>query len=403
MATAVNDSYTAASGATVYGGRSGVPSWVPSTTWQWTQISGTTWNATINSTSQTSQTGDPVGSSYDVQWAYGGVAYSPKNHEMWLFGGGHDGTTINALTKWQLGSSSPSVSMVCAATAVATRLSDWNAGSASYTATGYHTGGKPKSPHAYANNHYFDDIDEFVSFGIAAIDEPGGASFATFDVAGFPRSGSAWRAENYWSDTDTTVGTYGVQNQLVFESYDRSALYYSRKYTPLFKYTSAGVKTTVGPDITGPVCYTMKGAAESASRALIGGGIENSGSTGWRLWTLNLSTGAETAVTVSGAAWPTDQTNYQYLGIVWSDQAQRYYALLASLNAAPTGANIDGLKLAEIQLTSSSAATATIKTLTGTPPVRFDLISVAVHIDAAYGVLLFAASPGETLFTIKVG
>lgn len=385
-----------------------IPAWVPATAWQWTSIAGTRWNDVMKPVSSggvaPSQIGDPVGSNYDAQWAFGGVAYSRKNHEMWMFGGGHDGTTINALSKWSLGSNSPSVSMVCEPTAVADRLADWALGSVDYMSKAYHTetNPKPKSPHAYSNHWYLDTVDEFLAFGVTAFDEPGGGTYGSFRVAGFPLGGSQWRAEGYWPDTDTTPGTYRCQNQVVFESHDGTALFYARKNTALFKYTSAGVKTTIGSGLGGGVAaYAMRGAAESASRALLGGGYDNSGGTGWRLWFVNLTTGAATPVAVSGAAWPSDFTGYQYNSMAWVPALGRYFALITSLTGAYTGSNINAVRVFEFEPTGASTVTATEKTITGTRPVRFDLMT-PMHYDPAYGVLLLGSSPAETLFAIKV-
>ena len=381
-----------------------IPSWVPTTAWEWTGIAGTRWSDVMNSSgtgAAPSQSGDPVGGNYEAQWAYGGVAYSPKNHELWMFGGGHDGTTINALSKWSIGSDSPSVSMVCAPTTVAARLSDWALGSSDYTSKAYHTetNPKPKSPHAYANNRYLDDVDEFLSFGLSNIDEPGGALFGSFKVAGFPRGGAQWRSDGYWPELNTTVGTYGVQSQLVFESYDRSEIFYARNSTGLFKYTSAGVKTSIG-GMSGVNAYGMKGAAESDSLALIAGGLENNSGTGWRLWFMDLADGAVTAVTVAGT-WPADYSNYGYHGLVWVPSLSKYFALLASLTSSPTGTNIQGLRLFSITQTAADAVTASEIALTETPPTRIDLLS-CMEFDPTLGVLVIAASPAETLFALKV-
>jgi hypothetical protein len=383
-----------------------LPSWVPTTAWQWTSIAGTRWNDVMKPTASggvaPSQAGDPVGSSYDAQWAYGGIAYSRKNHEMWMFGGGHDGTTINALSKWRLGTSSPGVDMVCAPTAVADRLADWALGGPDYQSKAYQseTSPKPKSSHAYANNRYFDDVDEFVSLGLAAIDEPGGGMFGSFKVAGFPRGGTQWRADGYWPELDTSVGTYGTQNQLVFESHNRTAIYYARKGTSLFKFSSAGVKTTIGGVTGGVNAYTMKGVAESPTRALIGGGIENNAGTGWRLWLISLTTGAATPITVTGA-WPSDAANYQYHNIVWVPSLGKYFALLCSLGESYSGPNINGIKVFSLTPAGPSAMNSAEVTLTGAPPVRIDLGS-CMEYDPAFGVLLIAASPGENLFALKI-
>jgi len=274
-------------------------------------------------------------------------------------------------------------------------------------ATAYHSAGsgaaaRPKSPHAYSNNRYFDDVDEFVSFGFAGVDEPGGGVFGSFNVAGFQRSATEWRASSYWADTNTTLGGsgYGTQNQLVFESHDRSSIFYARNNTPLFKYTSAGVKTTIGSNV-GNV-YVAHGAAQSATQALIVGGIELA--QGWRARFVNLTTGAVTTATVSGLAWPTDSGDtLQYKGIVWSAALGKYIALLVSTNGDPNPANpnVNGIRLVTLEPTGASTLTATNLTLTGTAPTRM-VLGTCLHFDPTYGVLLVATNPSQELQAIKV-
>jgi hypothetical protein len=389
--------------AVTYGDQTGViPTWVPSTAWQWTQISGTVWNDVMSvAGGAPSQAGDPVGSSYTSQWDYGGVAYSPNNHEMWLFGGGHDGTTINALSRWNLGTSSPSVSMMCAPTPVAIRASDWAAGDGPWAASAYHTAGsgaeaRPKSAHAYQNNRYFDDIDEFVSVGLAAVDTPGASVTRYFSVPAFPRSGTAWRASGYFPDIEN-AGTYGPQNAVVFESYDRASVYYAGKNSPLYRLTSAGVKTTIGSGV-GDV-YSARGAARSATEALIAGGTDVANPQGYRAKFVNLTTGVATTVTVSGYAWPTD---FQYGGIVWVDSLNKYVALLVSSNGAATDPNVTGLRVVTLEPTGASSMTATNVTLTGTAPTFLHAVYGNLSYDPAYSVLLIAANEAQNLFAIKV-
>jgi hypothetical protein len=377
-----------------------IPSWVPSTAWQWTQISGTQWDAVMSvAGGAPSQTGDPESSDYNTQWDFGGVAYSPKNHEMWLFGGGHNGTTINALSRWNLGTSSPSVSMMCAPTPVATRLADWNAGAATWEAAAFHTAGggaeaRPKSPHAYLNNRYFDDIDEFISLGLAAVDNPSGAVTRYFACPSFPRSGSAWRTQGYFPDIEN-AGTYGPQNACVFESYDRAAVYYAGYNSPLYKITSAGVKSTIGSSL-GDV-YRAHGCAQSLTQALTVGGTDASNPQGYRAKFINLTTGVATTVTVSGYAWP---ANFQYFGLVWSSTLGKYIALLLD-EGTGNPISIDDLRIVTLEPTGASTMTAANVTLTGTAPTHFKL-STAMHIDEAYGVLLFAMTPTQPLYAIKV-
>lgn len=388
-----------------YGDQTGVvPTWVPSTAWQWTPIIGTRWNDVMKSVADggvaPSQVGDPIGSSYDAQWDFGGVAYSPKNHEMWLFGGGHSGTTINALSRWNLGSSSPSVSMMCAPTPVAVRNADWDAGVVAWQAAAYHTAGggaeaRPKSPHAYSNNRYFDDIDEFVSMGLGAVHLPGGSNHHYYTAAAFPRSGTSWRAQGNFPNIEN-AGSYGAQNQLAFESHDRTAVYYAGKNSPLYKFTSAGVKSTIGSNVGNP--YGAQAAARSATEALIVGGYELA--QGWRARFIDLTTGVVTTATVSGFSWPTDAGDtLQFFGVVWCQAIGKYIALLVSRNDITYAVN--ALRIVTLEPTGASTLTAVNVTLTGTAPTLMRIAN-CLHIDPAYGAILIATSPSQSLMTLKV-
>ena len=118
---------------------------------------------------------------YTAQWDYSAPTYSRKHHEIWMFGGGHNATTINLVTKWNLHREVPDVSVACEATTHAIRKANLFAFAFPERDTKvYFSDGKPYSPHAYTNNQYSDATDKFISFGLAGMMSPG----PNFDGAG---------------------------------------------------------------------------------------------------------------------------------------------------------------------------------------------------------------------------
>ncbi|MEY2688371.1 MAG: hypothetical protein RL375_2569, partial [Pseudomonadota bacterium] len=89
----------------------GTPSWLPATAWEWTSIPGTVWSdymkADGTGIAPEITAADPGPTrAYTAQWDFGGPCYSKARHEFWMFGGGHAGTTINILTRWNLNTDS---------------------------------------------------------------------------------------------------------------------------------------------------------------------------------------------------------------------------------------------------------------------------------------------------------
>lgn len=390
---------------TIYGGRSApVPSWVPSTTWEWASITGTRWTDTIKDdgtgAAPAVTANDPgVSKTYGAVWDYSGPVYSKARHEFWMFGGGHAGTTINILTKWALGSDTPSVSMVCAPSSEATRRTQAIDNYTTYIANGpYFSDGKPYSPHSYYNNIYLDGADEFLSFAIAGIatsvdgSTMGGTSYNFYTIAGFPRDGSAWRASDYYTDipniSDTSRGPRVV-------SADGLSVYYwaatggLRKWDQPTDTHSLIGGTSAQPPNPGPCCNNGSDVSMHITRDSGGG---------WVVKTCDLSTGTQTTVTVSGYSIGSGLQCYgvEYIG------TDRYVTVWVDSTAYNGSASITTLRVVELEMTSASTATATLKTMTGTAPTKCGSYC-GMGYDPAYGVVLLAMDETIPIHCFKVG
>lgn len=282
-----------------------------------------------------------------------------------MFGGGHAGTTINAVTRWNLNQETPTVTMVSAPTAVATRntyLQD-----ETWRTTAYHTDGKPSSPHSYGNNAYLDAIDEFISFGIAetATGYPtaNGGSAGSRDVAALQRAGT-WRAENYY--TDIPVGANVQPRGPRISSLDGTAIYYwdgpdADTTIDLRKWVaSTDTYSTIGASV---IPYYSRQCEGSGGVALVMGGANSSA--GWQAKFVTLSSGATVSVTVGGDSIP---TGLGCVGVTWCESLGHYVAVWVTESVIFTGGTLSSIVVATITPTGSDTATAAIQTMTGTAP-----------------------------------
>lgn len=424
MAAPVADAYVAPSGADVYAGRypgssvlaggatladvsaSGgviaLPAWVPSTAWEWTNIPSSTWStymredgAGIAPVLNGTDPGPDL--TYTSQWSYSAPCYSRANHELWMFGGGHAGTTINAVTRWNLNKNTPDVSMVSAPTPVATRNTYLQA--ETWRTTSYHTDGKPSSPHAYGNNAYLDAIDEFISFGIAetATGYPtaSGGSAGSRDVAGLPRSG-AWRAEDYY--TDIPVGANVQPRGPRIPSLDGTAIFYwdgpdASNTIDLRKWVaSTNTYSTIGASV---IPYYSRQCEGASNIALVMGGADSAA--GWQAKFVTLTTGSTAAVTVSGDSIP---SGLECVGVAWCETFGYYVALWVNSGVVYSGATLTTAFIATITPTSSNTATAVVKTMTGSLPTA--VVFKCVFYDPLFQTVIVVQGASLPVKTIKV-
>lgn len=399
---------------TFRGGRHAVivPSWVPVTAWEWTDIPGTRWLDYIKNDG-TGVLGAPrvteldpgPGKSYAVTWDYSGPCYSRKNHEVWMFGGGHAGTTINILTKYNLHKDVPDVTVVSAPTPETMRREYALAPNhLNYLNSAYWPDGKPYSAHSYTNSFYVDALDEWFQFGVSGIATSmdgvnlSGPGIGKRDVVGFPRNGP-YRQRDFWASIPASGE--GVDRGYRSLAGDESGIYYwNRSGTSgLRKFTFASnsytlISTTVPPELSRP------SDEHDGIVFLCGTDV----SLGWNGKFCNVSTGAMTAVTFSGPALPA-AANY-LLDVLWIASKGYYVTVWINASAVDWGAsNVEGnlttIVVATVKPTGPSTATVEIKTITGKAPTRNTVIRGAFF-DPTYGCLILPISYANNIKAVKI-
>lgn len=386
-----------------------LPAWVPTTAWEWTPIAGTVWTDYMKADGTgiapdiRSSAGDPGPTwAYSAQWTYSAPTYSAANHEMYMFGGGHTETTINCLTRWNLSLDSPTVTIVSDATSIANRNAWLNGGAVSQ---GYELDGKPRSPHSYWNNQFSDSTNEFISFGVSttATGYPtaSGGSAGSTDIAACSRAGT-WRAEDYYYDVQQTLST-NVRGPRVM-SYDGMAIYYwdgadASDTATMRKWmigTGSGAHTNVGTSV---IPFYSRQAANSGGTALVLGGADSSA--GWQAKFVDLSSGAVTAVTVTGSI----ASGLGIWDVTWCEDQGYWLCMWVNTAAANVssgaGVAISSVLIATIEKTGANTATATTRTMSGTAPAQMYPLRGAFY-DPTYGCVIVATNHSQALKAIKV-
>lgn len=401
------------------GGRSvHLPAWVPATAWQWTDIPGGTWVTAMadngSGVAPAVTALDPGPSkSYISTWDFSGPAYSKKNHEFWLFGGGHAGTTINAVSRFELHKDTPNVVLVCAPTTEAIRSNETSvANYATYNTTSYWSDGKPHSPHSYTSNLYLDSVDDFVSFGLAAQvgsgETPKGGTLngdagGITAIAGLSRAGT-WRAAEYYVNFPATVIAYQGDRGLRAISSDESKIYYwlSDSNAPRYGLNKYTVATKVHAYIGGIGYLNTRCTDEHDGLVLI---LNNTQTAGWVGRAINVTTGAATAqtFTVNGAALT---STMELFDVMWVTSLGYYIAVWVNAGAKAwpnSPGNLTDIKICKLTPTSASAMTVdtmTIATGDGVP-TRCSAIRGAFY-DPIYQCVMLCLSHSSPLKAIKV-
>lgn len=378
----------------------GIPAWVPSTAWAWTDIAATTFTNYMKSDGTgiaPAQTSDPVQSAeYFRQWDFGATAYSPKFKQLYLFGGGHTSTSINMVSRWNLGQTTPDMSVACQPTSLAIRTAEY-ADDATYGANPTHSDGRPKAPHSYRNVQAIDTVDALVTIGLAAINSATVGQVSNNRILGLQNGASNWSASTYWPMSG--AGGSGVE-QLCFHSYDRSAVYYSSPLGDLKLYKLTGSTRTVAAVSSASIDWSgyALGADDGTGRALVVGG--QSASTGYRARFIDLTTGVATAITVSGYAWPSGTTGYA--GLVWVPSISKFVAhIIEDGGYGNSNHTVTSQVLVSLAPTGSNTMTAALISTTGTAQTSV-YAAQTLHYDADYNCLIVAASPANNLQVIKV-
>lgn len=402
--------------AVVYGDQTGfVPAWVPSTAWQWTDIPGTRWYDAVNDAG-TGSSGAPAvtsldpgpNKSYGATWEFSGPTYSKKNHELWHMGGGHAGTTINMVTKYNLHQDAPTVTMVSAPTPEQYRR-DWHLG-ASYAqalvtppAPYYPVDGKLYTSHTYANLQYLDATDEFVSFpaGSTLTSSDGGATlgggpYGWMDVAALPRNGTTWRAKGSYANIptlqDSAYVTYCAK--LTTAAGDKT-YYWPEGYTPRYFTYATNTYTTIGGTAAGTA--VGKGAFNAAETKTL---HVNGSSAGWVVYSYDLTTGIRSTVNITGASLPVGLSCW---GVHWAPAANAYVVVFITSTAVngAGGGTITSMPVYKLTMTDDTNAVATEMTMTGAAPTVCNSITGAFF-DPIYNCLIVVTSPAQVAKAIKV-
>ena len=384
------------------GARSALPTWVPSATWTFTDIPGTRFSdymkndGTGIAPAQSEELPNHGSPSYLRQWDYSGGAYSPKNRELYMFGGGHNATSINALSRWNLGKNTPDMTLVSAPTSIAIRKAEY-ANTPQYNTSGYWSDGRPRSPHGYRNLQVLDSIDEVVCVTLSAGDHPTLDAYSWNVTAGFPRGGSAWRPNGYWPGVPDDPGqSLGIE-MLTFPSYDQSAVYFTRGGGPLRRLDGATrAITQIGTSAVN-WSYTARGAARpDSSIALIVGGNEST--TGWRARFIDLTTGVQTPAVVSGYAWP---AGLEYHDMVWVPVIEKFVALLYNRSYLDDQVVRD-VRLITLQPTGGANLVAALVPVAGAAPTTSGGWVRGLYWDPALSVLILGNGPTNPLKAIRV-
>lgn len=383
-------------------GRSGSnvvgPSWLPTTEWEWTDVPGSEW---IDYAPSLEVPDTTAYSGYIAQWDYSAPTYSRAHHEVYMFGGGHAGTAINAVSRYLLDTNSPSVEFFVSATSAADRAA-WVA-DANYLTTTYFPDGKGYAPHSYGTLQYSDYTDEML-FSFVAMGQGipfQGAGWSTSAIGAVTRAGT-WRAAGYYDPhPSVSQNTWRMARCL---SYDGTKLYY-------WSYIGSGETSdnlnvldldTREHSVVGACALTMsyRRVSHNGDKILVLGS-ENSGGA-WLAYYVNPDTGASTSVTVSGDSIPSGKGIYDlvwcedqgYWLTVWMDAARVY----DWVNASGT------ITVATITPTGASTATAEIRTIsTGDGAYPYHKAYRGVFYDPAWGVALFVTHPQYPIKAIKVG
>ncbi len=401
------------------GGRTAyVPSWVPTTAWQWTDVPGTNWGLQVKDDG-TGSSGAPSSSAYPGSRAYSATwgsfnapCYSAARHEIYMFGGGHADSVVNILTKYILNTNSPSVTVACQPTAASDVSTEFS--SLSYPLADMHfaTDAKPYSVHSYRNNFYFDALDLFLCvplYAAAYPTSPGtpgtnitgpttGAGGTPGTVATWSRNSGSWLSSTYFQTFPAGTETLpSAPSGPRFMAYDGSCIYYWRADRGLCKLdATTRMHSTIGGSTSGLQYYSRQADNGSGSALILGA----TSTTTWKARLVNLSTGSISAeLTVSGSSLPSALTIVDLVYV----PAHGYFVSVWVDNPAwgSTTASISTIVVATITLTSSTTATASIKPMTGTPPVRCGAYR-GVFYDASYDCVLYACNYNELVKAIKV-
>lgn len=195
MATPTNDTYSVASGQTLYAGRARpLPAWLAGAAVnEWVAITGTT------------------GAGGAAANAYSGFCVTPEGKIIFAAAGGHADSDSNLVTSCDLSLDTPTWTTLEAASA------------STQADVAYYADGKPSSRHTYQSIHYVPAMGKVFLTGARFVY---GTAVSFQDVTAYDVVGSAWSANNDYADVPVS-GQYG-------QVFDGSAIWTNglRKYVP---------------------------------------------------------------------------------------------------------------------------------------------------------------------------
>ncbi len=384
----------------------GVPSWVPSTAWRWTDIPHSTFTTSIKNDGSgvAPATGaEPSGAtyaSYTKETSFGGPSYSRKHQELYLFGGGHAATTLNALIRWNLGKETPDLEVVVPATTADLRATSFF--DPTNRAKGYWPDGKPKAAHMYHALQYLDATDELLAVGLAFGHDPVTDERSWNTVAAYHRGDASWLPEGtYPALPDEPYQNSGLLiDAPTFASWDGAAVYYYRDGGGSGPWRKVNSATRAVDEVGGSLSWwltTVGAARDDRAEALLVGGQTGGGGSGYQFRTLSLTTGALTPLAATGFAFPTD---CGIKDLVWVSK-HRYWVAWCT-DTVSDNAGIGVQRVLKFEPTSPTQITATDLSLSGTAPAGTGGCKQGLFYDDTFDALLFVGNLDEPLKIVKV-
>lgn len=321
--------------------------------------------------------------------ANGGWCWSIKNKEGWIIGGGHAATDLNVTAKFRAGQESPDFCIASAMTPYTTRLADFQA-SDTLTKLSHSAGSgfsvKPFAFHPYRQITYSDVLDEFIVMSQPNID-PGPSHtevgvWSSVQQMSMPRTADEslggngnWRALNYWPNspyadsTNRPTSQSGTGENLAV--YSRDGRYAYRIFgsnSPLWEEDLvAHTRRQVTASVVDWASYAHGdiNPALGTAGALIWISDHSPDQTQWYLQKIDLATGVQTAITISGVARNDASVAGSAWGLNWVDHLGVYTVL--QVNGA-------GHRLVKMTPTNGghTAMTASAVAMTGTAPIDTD-------------------------------
>jgi hypothetical protein len=299
--------------------------------------------------------------------AWGCLALKTNRSEIWCFGGGHNNTNSNAITRAVLGVDSPYVEMVCQDSPTAQEN------------VRRYPDGKPTSVHGYFNHYYLNTRSEYVVHAPSSYFSNTDGGQAANVLERYNESTGTWYdiADCPSVPAGTTFGASKCKHPTTDDIYSVVVGFLNPALGGRLIRTNASDLTTVTVGSVGPSGTANGGAMDidpTRSRILR---APDGVSTSWH--TIDLATATRTNVTITGPA--SSITSGNGLRIQYDSIGDRFLLMKTDMTLYAVDAN---------------TFVSTTITLSGTPPA-----AMAGHQDnAIFGKMLFVpALKGFVIWT----